>query len=105
MQELKAMINKRDSELGRIREQRDQYYAELNERRAKESTKLASIAEFKTLAEARAVRIRILPRQLGPSLTYPSGAYSCPGIGEQATEEPISCELWRRGPCRILVVK
>ncbi|KAH9892516.1 BRE1-domain-containing protein [Cubamyces lactineus] len=60
MQELKAMINKRDSELGRIREQRDQYYAELNERRAKESTKLASIAEFKTLAEARAERIAVL---------------------------------------------
>ncbi|KAI0328649.1 BRE1-domain-containing protein [Cubamyces sp. BRFM 1775] len=60
VQELKAMISKRDSELARIREQRDQYYAELNERRAKESTKMASIAEFKTLAEARAERIAVL---------------------------------------------
>ena len=57
MQELKAMISKRDSELARIREQRDQYHAELNERRAKDSAKMTSLAEFKTLAEARAVRI------------------------------------------------
>ncbi|KAJ8462214.1 hypothetical protein ONZ51_g11039 [Trametes cubensis] len=59
-QELKAMISKRDSELARIREQRDQYHAELNERRAKDSAKMTSLAEFKTLAEARAERIAVL---------------------------------------------
>ncbi|KAI8993085.1 BRE1-domain-containing protein [Trametes punicea] len=60
IQELKAMLSKRDAELLRIRDQRDQYHAELNERRAKESAKMSSLSEFKSLAEARAERIAVL---------------------------------------------
>lgn len=55
--ELKQMLSKRDAESSRLRELRDQYSAEINERKMKEQTKLASVLEFKTLAENRAERI------------------------------------------------
>ena len=54
--ELKAMLNKRDVETARLREQRDQYQAEINERKVREQNKMASAQEFKALAEIRAVR-------------------------------------------------
>lgn len=50
------MLNKRDVETARLREQRDQYQAEINERKAREQNKMASAQEFKALAETRAVR-------------------------------------------------
>ena len=50
------MLTKRDNESARLREQRDQFQAEINERRTRESAKFASILEFKALAENRAVR-------------------------------------------------
>ncbi len=57
--ELKQMLSKRDAESSRLRELRDQYSAEINERKMKEQTKLASVLEFKTLAENRAVCMAI----------------------------------------------
>ncbi|KAH9858793.1 BRE1-domain-containing protein [Lenzites betulinus] len=60
LQEMKNMLSKRDSELARIREQRDQHHAELHERRAKDSVKTSSLAEFMSLAETRAARIAVL---------------------------------------------
>ncbi|KAI0374105.1 BRE1-domain-containing protein [Pilatotrama ljubarskyi] len=59
LQELKTMLGKRDAEILRVREARDQYYAALNELRAKESAK-ASTSEFQSLAESRAERIAVL---------------------------------------------
>jgi E3 ubiquitin-protein ligase BRE1 len=47
------MIAKRDAENARLREQREQQAAELNERKHKESVKLASVQELKALAESR----------------------------------------------------
>ena len=49
------MLNKRDVETARLREQRDQYQAEINERKARDQNKLTSAQEFKALAETRAV--------------------------------------------------
>ena len=49
------MLNKRDVETARLREQRDQYQAEINERKAREQNKVASAQEFKALADTRAV--------------------------------------------------
>ncbi|KAI0819960.1 BRE1-domain-containing protein [Trametes gibbosa] len=60
LQEMKAMLSKRDAELARIREQRDQHHAELHERRAKDAVKTSSLAEFTSLAETRAARIAVL---------------------------------------------
>ena len=52
-QELKAMLSKRDVENARLRDQREQQAAELNERKHKDSVKLASLQEWKALAESR----------------------------------------------------
>lgn len=53
--ELKQMLTKRDAESARLRELRDQFQSEINERKMKEQTRLASVLEFKALAENRAV--------------------------------------------------
>ncbi|KAM5530764.1 hypothetical protein V8D89_015571 [Ganoderma adspersum] len=55
--ELKQMLTKRDTENSRLRELRDQCQAEINERKMKEQTRLASVLEFKALAENRSERI------------------------------------------------
>lgn len=55
VQELKAMLSKRDNENSRLREQRDQQLSELNERKHKDSVKMASANEFKVLAQHRLV--------------------------------------------------
>ena len=49
------MLTKRDAESARLRELRDQCQSEINERKMKEQTRLASVLEFKALAENRAV--------------------------------------------------
>jgi hypothetical protein len=54
-QELKAMLAKRDAENVRLRDQREQQASELNERKHKDSVKLASLQELKALAESRSV--------------------------------------------------
>ena len=49
------MLAKRDSENARLREQREQQSAELNERKQKDAVKLASIQEYKSLLESNSV--------------------------------------------------
>lgn len=51
------MIGKRDTDILRLRDQRDQYHAELHERKAKDAVKMNSLTELKALAEARAVGV------------------------------------------------
>jgi E3 ubiquitin-protein ligase BRE1 len=53
VQELKAMMVKREVENARLRDQREQLNAELVERKQKDSVKMASLQEYKTLAESR----------------------------------------------------
>ncbi|EIW63378.1 BRE1-domain-containing protein [Trametes versicolor FP-101664 SS1] len=60
VQEMKALLAKRDVETLRLRDQRDQYHSELNERKAKDAAKTSSLAEFESLAETRAERIAVL---------------------------------------------
>lgn len=50
------MLAKRDNENARLREQREQQAAELNERKHKDSVKLASLQELKTLVDSRSAR-------------------------------------------------
>lgn len=64
VEELKAAIAKRDAENIRLREQRDQQMAEVNERKQKDSVKRASLHEWKSLAESRAERIAVLQSEL-----------------------------------------
>lgn len=52
-QELKALIAKRDTENARLRDQREQQAAELNERKQRDNVKLASMKELQSLAETR----------------------------------------------------
>ncbi|KIK80873.1 hypothetical protein PAXRUDRAFT_833269 [Paxillus rubicundulus Ve08.2h10] len=56
-QELKALLAKRDADNLRVRELRDQFGAELAERKAKDSVKLHSVTELRELAESRSERI------------------------------------------------
>ncbi|KIK09930.1 hypothetical protein K443DRAFT_671248 [Laccaria amethystina LaAM-08-1] len=63
-QEVKAMLAKRDNENARLREQREQQAAELNERKHKDSVKLASLQELKTLVDSRSERILVLQSEL-----------------------------------------
>ncbi|KAJ7045767.1 BRE1 E3 ubiquitin ligase-domain-containing protein [Mycena alexandri] len=63
-QELKTLIGKRDTENTRLRDQREQLAAELNERKQKDGIKMASAKELESLAEARSARIVVLESQL-----------------------------------------
>ncbi|KDR75197.1 hypothetical protein GALMADRAFT_69292 [Galerina marginata CBS 339.88] len=61
---LRNMLTKRDAENARLREQREQQGAELNERRHKDSVKIASLQEYKLLVESNSERINILQSEL-----------------------------------------
>lgn len=50
-----SKLKKRDVDIARLREQRDQLQAELSERKHMESVKLTSANEMKVLAESRSV--------------------------------------------------
>ncbi|TFK73913.1 hypothetical protein BDN72DRAFT_136978 [Pluteus cervinus] len=63
-QEYKNMLAKRDVELARIRDQREQYRLEINERKQIESARQASNEEIRKLAESRADRIAVLESEL-----------------------------------------
>jgi E3 ubiquitin-protein ligase BRE1 len=54
------MLAKRDSENARLREQREQQSAELNERKQKDAIKFASIQEYKSLLESNSVNFAFL---------------------------------------------
>ena len=54
------MLAKRDLENARLREQREQQSAELNERKQKEAVKFASIQEYKSLLESNSVNFNII---------------------------------------------
>ena len=56
------MLAKRDSENARLREQREQQSAELNERKQKDVVKFASIQEYKSLLESHSVNFNFLCR-------------------------------------------
>ncbi|KAF8894030.1 hypothetical protein BD779DRAFT_1797962 [Infundibulicybe gibba] len=62
--DLKSMLAKRDTDNSRLREQRDQQLSELNERKQKDQVKMASLQEFKSLAESRSERIVVLESAL-----------------------------------------
>ncbi|CAL1706865.1 unnamed protein product [Somion occarium] len=62
--EFVAMGNKRDTEICRLRDQRDQQLSELNERKQKDNVKIASLNEFKSLAESRGDRIKVLESEV-----------------------------------------
>jgi E3 ubiquitin-protein ligase BRE1 len=54
------MLAKRDLENARLREQREQQSAELNERKQKDAVKYASIQEYKSLLESNSVTFNFL---------------------------------------------
>ncbi|EEB98302.1 hypothetical protein MPER_02216, partial [Moniliophthora perniciosa FA553] len=51
--ELKASLTQRDKDLARLRESRDQQTAELHERKTKDSLKLGSYEEYKSLTASQ----------------------------------------------------
>lgn len=69
VQEMKALLSKRDIEMLRLRDLRDQYHSELNERKAKDAAKTSSLAEFESLAETRAVCVFALALLLDVHVT------------------------------------
>ncbi|KAF7792349.1 hypothetical protein EIP86_003385 [Pleurotus ostreatoroseus] len=64
VQELQLWLTKRDNENLRLREQRDQLMAELNERKHREGVKLQSTGELKALLDSRSERIKALETEL-----------------------------------------
>lgn len=57
VEEMRALLSKRESDVVRLREQRDQQHAELNERKQKDSVKQHSKQELRNLAESHAVSL------------------------------------------------
>jgi len=55
--ELRVMLQKRDAENARLREQRDQQAAELVERRHKDTVKASSLEQLKLLVDSRSVSV------------------------------------------------
>jgi hypothetical protein len=68
-QELKVMISKRDTDSLRLRDQRDQQAAEINERKQRDALKCQSLEQLKDLAESRSASQLILPVAKAP-LTF-----------------------------------
>ncbi|KAF9482162.1 BRE1-domain-containing protein [Pholiota conissans] len=64
VQEYKNMLMRRDVDNARLREQREQLTAELNERKQKEAVKQASFQEYKSLVDSSSERIHILQSEL-----------------------------------------
>ncbi|KAL0578744.1 E3 ubiquitin-protein ligase bre1 [Marasmius crinis-equi] len=62
--ELKNLLAQRDTNLARLRESRDQQVAELHERKTRETVRIQSCEENKTLAESRGEHINVLNSQL-----------------------------------------
>ncbi|KAH9839472.1 BRE1-domain-containing protein [Rhodofomes roseus] len=62
--ELTAMLARRDNDNVRLRETRDQYAAELHERRQKEQVKCQALNEYKHLSESRSERIEMLKSEV-----------------------------------------
>ncbi|KAL0956409.1 hypothetical protein HGRIS_002557 [Hohenbuehelia grisea] len=62
--EFKTLLDKRDAENARIRETRDQQAADLHDRKYKDSIKMASHQEQRTLAESRLTRIAALESEV-----------------------------------------
>lgn len=56
---MKSLLSKRESDVVRLREQRDQQHAELNERKQKDSVKQYSKQELRNLAESHAVSLAL----------------------------------------------
>ena len=54
------MLAKRDLENARLREQREQQSAELNERKQRDAVKFASIQEYKSLLDSNSVNFNVL---------------------------------------------
>lgn len=61
---MKTLLSKREADNLRVRELRDQYGAELTERKAKDNVKLQSVQELKALAESRSERIAQLQSEV-----------------------------------------
>ncbi|KAF5351869.1 hypothetical protein D9756_007572 [Leucocoprinus leucothites] len=64
IQELQIMLQKRDADNTRLREQRDQQNAELLERRHKDALRTSSLEQYKLLVESRGERIAQLELDL-----------------------------------------
>ncbi|GAA5879038.1 hypothetical protein JCM3774_004477 [Rhodotorula dairenensis] len=62
--ELQSRLATRESEVARIRSNRDELKAEVSELRAKDSDKLHALSEMKTLAEARRSRLQAYASEL-----------------------------------------
>ncbi|KAL5507408.1 BRE1 [Sanghuangporus vaninii] len=60
IEELKLLLKKRDDDLVRIRQQRDQLESQHKETKANYDSRRASFAKYKELAESRAERIELL---------------------------------------------
>ena len=67
------MITRKDTDISRLREIRDQQQAELNERKQKDATKMASLEQFKALADNRHASFPVLFTSLVPHSS--SGLY------------------------------
>jgi hypothetical protein len=69
------MVSKRDLENARLRDQREQQAAELNERKHKDNVKLASMQELRALSESRSASVSyfhktvVVDRQIGAYLS------------------------------------
>ncbi|KAK7472721.1 E3 ubiquitin-protein ligase bre1 [Stygiomarasmius scandens] len=64
LSDVKALLSRREADIARLREHRDQQSAELHERKHKDNVKMASCEEYKALATSRAECIGVLRSQL-----------------------------------------
>ncbi|THV02428.1 BRE1-domain-containing protein [Dendrothele bispora CBS 962.96] len=64
MNDIKTLLSRREADIARLREHRDQQSAELHERKHKDNVKTASCEEYKALANSRTERILVLQSQL-----------------------------------------
>ncbi len=85
------MITKRDNENLRLREQRDQQAAELNERKHRDMNKLHSFNEIKSLLDSRTASIKLLGfTHALLTATHFTGTDSNSGVGINTYEDAYS---------------
>lgn len=103
-EEFKVQLTRKETENIRLRDQREQQTSEMNERKHKESVKIASLNEMRSLAESRSVSVGEVIL-VGSRLMFvcdTTGSNNCVGVGTQETQGATRCQHRQRRSIDIL---
>jgi len=93
LSDVKALLSRREADIARLREHRDQQSAELHERKHKDNVKMASCEEYKALATSRAVGF-LNYLNTNAVLILMIGMYRGPAFTTATMQTAAGCKCW-----------